>query len=78
MSESTDYSEIRFGAVAVQEGFITEDQLIKALKAQVKDDLKGRPHRLLGEVLQQQGVMTWSQIGEVLICLGAIEQPLEP
>jgi hypothetical protein len=41
------HSEVRFGHIAVQEGFITLDQLLAALKAQVEDDLAGEPHRLL-------------------------------
>ncbi len=67
----TYHSEIRFGVIRAQQGFVTKDQLLKALKTRVKDDLKGRPQRLLGEILYEQGVMTWAQIAEVLLTLEA-------
>jgi hypothetical protein len=73
-----DYSEKRFGVVAVEEGHITRDQLFEALKAQVDDDLDGTPHRPLGELLVQQGAMTWAQVGEVLETLGVLEEVFEP
>ncbi len=62
----------RFGVMAVQLGFITRDQLFEALKTQVEDDLNGGAHRLVGEILQKQGTMTYSQIGEVLTGLGVV------
>ena len=64
--------EKRFGVMAVQLGFITRDQLFEALKTQVEDDLNGGAHRLVGEILQKQGTMTYSQIGEVLTGLGVV------
>jgi len=64
--------EKRFGVMAVQFGFITRDQLFEALKTQVEDDLNGGAHRLVGEILQKQGTMTYSQIGEVLTGLGVV------
>lgn len=56
----------RFGVTAVQEGFITQDQLLKALSAQVIDNLQGRPHRLIGQILCDLGAMTPAQVDEVL------------
>jgi len=73
----TDHSEKRFGVVAVQKGFITPDQLFKALKVQVQDDLEQGDHRLLGEILQGEGVMTWTQVGEVLQTLGVLHDVFE-
>jgi len=72
-----DHSEKRFGVVAVQKGFITPDQLFKALKVQVQDDLEQGDHRLLGEILQGEGVMTWTQVGEVLQTLGVLHDVFE-
>ena len=75
MSDKTGkihHSEKRFGVVAVQKGFITPDQLLGALKDQVQDDLEERTPRLVGEILHQQGAMTWTQIGEVLATLRVI------
>ncbi|UCG81459.1 MAG: hypothetical protein JSV60_04045 [Desulfobacterales bacterium] len=76
--EKIHYSEKRFGVVAVEEGLITRDQLYEALKAQVDDDLDGRPHRPLGEILLQQAGMTWAQIDAVLETLGLLEKVLKP
>ena len=77
MSDKTKeiyHSERRFGVIAVQKGFVTRDQLLKALRAQVEDNLDGRPHRLLGEILHEQSAMPFAQIGEVLLALGVTEQ----
>ena len=64
------HSEVRFGHIAIQEEFVTIDQLLDALKTQVQDDCRGEPHRLLGRILCEQGAMTWAQVGDVLIILG--------
>ncbi len=56
----------RFGQVAVKRGFITADQLKDALREQVDDDLAGRRHRLLGEILLEKNRMTAAQIEAVL------------
>lgn len=60
----------RFGDIAVQLGFITQDQLSEALKTQVEDNLDGGPHRLVGEILLKEGIMTHPQVGTVLASLG--------
>ncbi len=73
----TDHREKRFGVVALQKGFITPDQLFKALKVQVQDDLEKGNHRLLGEILFDEGVMTWTQVGEVLETLGVLHDVFE-
>ncbi len=62
----------RFGAVAIQHGFITPDQLIEALKVQAEDHLDRGPRRRIGEILQEQGAMTYSQIGQVIMGLGMV------
>jgi hypothetical protein len=74
MSETNNAShgKKRFGVVAVQHGFITPDQLVDALKTQVEGGLDGGPHRRVGEILQQQGAMTYSQIGQVLMGIGMV------
>jgi hypothetical protein len=67
------HSEVRFGHIAVQEGFIALEQLLVALKTQVEDDIAEEPHRLLGRILCEQGAMTWPQVGKVLLILGKPE-----
>ncbi len=56
----------RFGQLAVQFGFITEAQLIEALACQVREELHGNGHRLLGEILFQTEVMSASQVEQVM------------
>ena len=58
--------EMRFGVIAVEKGFITPEQLFEALKAQVQEDLERENHRLLGDILLEQNVMTQKQKDEVL------------
>ena len=61
-----DKSEFRFGAMAVREGFVTPDQIIRALETQVKENLTDGSHRRLGEILMDLGFMESSQIDAVL------------
>ena len=56
----------RFGAIAVEKGIITEDQLLDALNIQAKENLLDGGHRLLGQILMDMGIITESQIDEVL------------
>ena len=56
----------RFGAIAVEKGFITEEQLFQALKIQAKENVEEGKHRLLGQILLEEGLITASQIEEVL------------
>lgn len=63
---ASDKFKKRFGEIAVEKDFITEDQLNKALNIQRQEDLKGLDHRLIGSVLYQFGYMTSEQVIEVL------------
>jgi hypothetical protein len=56
----------RFGFKAVEMGFIKLDQIIEAMKMEVKDDLENQKHRLIGEILVDLGFMNPSQVDEVL------------
>lgn len=57
----------RFGQAAVERGFITRAQLKAALAEQVDDELAGRPHRLLGDILLEKKWMTPAEI-DVILC----------
>jgi hypothetical protein len=61
-----DPSEIQFGTLALEKGFITPNQLGKAVTLQMKADLENDIHRLLGEILVELGFMTLLQVDEVL------------
>lgn len=56
----------RFGQLAIQFGFITEAQLVEALACQVREELNGNSHRLLGEILFEAEVMSAKQIEQVM------------
>ena len=58
-----------FGHVAVDRGFVTLEVLVNALNIQAMDKIEKKKHRRIGEILLQQGLMTSSQIGEVLAFL---------
>lgn len=66
----TEQFERRFGVVAIEKGFITAEQLIDAIKIQVKEDIEEGRHRLMGRILLEKGLLTIPQIDEVLEALG--------
>jgi len=55
-----------FGDVAVEKGFITEEQLEEALKIQTDDACSMEERRPVGRILINEGFMTLQQVGEVL------------
>ena len=57
---------LRFGKIAVDMGFVTAKQLDKSLGEQADDDLSGKPHRLIGSILLENGWMAKEQIDIVL------------
>ena len=57
---------IRFGMVAVDKGFVKTEDVIKALEIQYKENVFSEKHRLIGEILNDQGFMTTEQIDEVV------------
>lgn len=56
----------RFGTIAVNKGFVTEDQLKAAMMEQLEDNLSGRDHRIIGAILYKKGWITWDQADVVL------------
>ncbi len=63
-------NEVRFGKVAVDKGFITMDQMLKAIETQVKENIAFGTHRKIGMILLEDGRITLNQIDEVLEVLG--------
>ena len=70
---SQEKLDIRFGALAIAKGFITSGQLVEALKIQVHENLKQTKHRLIGEILRDDGHISDTQIKEVLNSMGIFE-----
>ncbi len=60
-----DY-EKRFGTIAIQKGFITLDELIKALTIQIQEEIQSETHRQIGEILLYEDLMNGNQIEEVV------------
>jgi hypothetical protein len=60
----------RFGAVAIDKGFITLENLIEAMKIQVLENLQDLDHRLIGQILWEEGYIKTEQINEVLKSMG--------
>ena len=56
----------RFGTIAVDKGFITPEQLMEALSIQAQENIQEGTHRLIGQILLDQGLLTESQIDDVL------------
>ncbi len=56
----------RFGTIAVDKGYIKEDQLVKALEMQANENVMDGKHRLLGQILVEEGLLTTSQVDEIL------------
>ncbi len=66
----TEHLEKRFGVIAIEEGFVTADQFIEALKVQLLEDFNHGRHRQVGRILLEQGDITLDQIDKVLAILG--------
>ncbi len=62
----TEQARKRFGFLAVEMGFITQAQLIEAMKIQLKEEMAGQKRRRIGEILVGRGSMTPEQVDKVL------------
>jgi hypothetical protein len=63
---------VRFGSIPVERKMITRKQLAAAMQIQVSDDIQQKPHRLVGEILQDLGYLNKSQVAEVLKEIAAV------
>ena len=61
-----EHYEKCFGLIAVEKGFITPDELIRALTVQVREDIEHGNHRQLGEIFMDQDTMSPNQIEAVV------------
>ena len=60
----------RFGALAIEKGFITLEHLIDAMKIQILENTDGSDLRLIGQILWEEGYIKTEQINEVLESMG--------
>lgn len=52
--------------VAVKMGFVTPEQVVKALEIQVTEDLSQGSHRRIGKILLDQRLIDQGQIDEIV------------
>lgn len=55
-----------FGEIALENRFVTSEQLYEALTLQARSKVEGGQDKLLGQILLELGYMTEDQIREVL------------
>ena len=60
-----DQYEKLFGITAIEKGFISPDDLIKALNIQAKENTNSNEQRFIREILLDQNIMSVKQITEV-------------
>ena len=61
--------EKRFGVIAIEKGFITQEQLSNAMQIQIDEDMEKGEHRLMGKILLELGYITAQQMNEVLVAM---------
>ena len=62
--------EKRFGTIAIEKGFVELEHLFEAMDIQIRENLEGVEHRLIGQILWEKGYMTTEQIDEVVKSMG--------
>jgi hypothetical protein len=60
----------RFCFIAISRGYVTLNQVQKALAEQLEDYTARRPHRTLGEILLENYLITEEQIKSILWEMG--------
>lgn len=63
--------EKRFGTIAVDMGYITIERLLDAMEIQVREDVAGKKHRIIGRILYDMGLLTFPQIERVMSSLNS-------
>lgn len=58
-----------FGAMALEKGFITQEQLDEALRIQMEELKSEEKARPIGRILLNEGLITMQQVGDVLKAL---------
>lgn len=56
----------RFAALCTKKGLIDDEQIIEALKIQVKENIEEKTHRPIGEILMELGHMNKKQVEDIL------------
>lgn len=56
----------KFGEVVLAKGYCTEHDLARALRIQQEQDKRGERHRLLGILMIEEGILSTTQLIEIL------------
>ena len=64
-----DQISMRFGMMAVQKGFVTAQNVVDALEIQAREYFSIGRHRLIGEILVDQGYLDQGQLNEIILLL---------
>jgi hypothetical protein len=68
-----DKRQFRFGMVAIEKGYVTAEQVMKALEVQIKEDQSEGSHSWIGKILLDNGFITQAQLDDVLQMIGPAE-----
>ena len=60
----------RFGSIAVSRKYVTLEQVRNAIEEQEEDYITRMPHRLLGEILLENHLITEEQVQSILEEMG--------
>ena len=69
MPDKIKVYEKRFGNIAIEKGFITPSDLLKALEIQVQEETKRGNRRLIGQILFELNIISAEQLKQVLSVL---------
>ena len=61
-----EHYEKRFGLLAIEKGFISSEELMRAQAIQAREDIENNRYRLMGEIMFYQDIMSPGQIEEVV------------
>lgn len=61
-----DAGSYQFGSIAVARQYVTYEQIQNAIEEQEADYITKSPHRLLGEILQENHLITEEQVKSIL------------
>ncbi len=61
--------EKRYGMTAIENGFITKGQLKEALDIQIEENIEGKRHRLIGNILLDLDYISPEQSNKILLFL---------
>ena len=64
--QKTDRYRKLFGQVALEEGFITREQLLEALEVQKQRKASGKSDKLLGQILIELGYLDTQQAQRII------------